>query len=63
MDSTELIALWHEKKEILKEKDFRGDQWRLAYNAFLMGFSCGYCDCLEKVMILDNENTGTDTDR
>jgi hypothetical protein len=44
MDSTELIALWHKRKEILKEKDFRDDPWRLAYNAFMMGFSAGYCD-------------------
>jgi len=43
-----MIALWHEKKEILKEKDFRDDPWRLAYNAFLMGFSCGYCDCKQQ---------------
>ena len=40
-NSTELIAEWHEVKDILKEKDFRGDQWRLAYQAFMFGFSRG----------------------
>jgi hypothetical protein len=40
-DSTELIALWEETEAMLKEKDFRGDAWRLAYNAFLEGFAKG----------------------
>lgn len=40
-DSTKLIELWHEDKEKLKEKDFRNDPWRLAYNAFLCGFGRG----------------------
>lgn len=40
-DSTKLIALWHEDKEMLKEKDFRNDPWRLAFNAFLCGFGRG----------------------
>ena len=40
-DSTELIAKWEEVKAKLKEKDFRGDQWRLAQNAFMFGFSYG----------------------
>lgn len=40
-DSTKLIKLWHEDKEMLKEKDFRDDQWRLAFNAFLCGFGRG----------------------
>ena len=50
MDSTEMIALWHQKKEILKEKDFRNDQWRLAREAFFMGLSCGYGECKEKML-------------
>lgn len=40
-DSTKLIELWHEDKEMLKEKDFRDDPWRLAYNAFMCGFGRG----------------------
>lgn len=40
-DSTKLIKLWHEDKEMLKEKDFRDDPWRLAYNAFMCGFGRG----------------------
>ena len=40
-DSTKLIELWHEDKEMLKEKDFRNDPWRLAYNAFMCGFGRG----------------------
>ena len=48
MDSTEMIALWHEKKEILKEKDFRGDPWRLAREAFFMGMACGFKYCREQ---------------
>ena len=40
-DSTKLIELWHEEKEMLKEKDFRDDPWRLAYNAFMCGFGRG----------------------
>lgn len=40
-DSTQLIEWWHEDKEMLKEKDFRDDPWRLAYNAFMCGFGRG----------------------
>ena len=40
-DSTKLIELWHEDKDMLKEKDFRDDPWRLAYNAFMCGFGRG----------------------
>ena len=40
-NSTELIAKWEETKKMLEEKDFRGDAWRLAYNAFLEGFAKG----------------------
>lgn len=40
-DSTKLIELWHEDKEMLKEKDFRDDPWRLAQNAFMCGFGRG----------------------
>ena len=41
LDSTQLIEWWHEDKEMLKEKDFRDDPWRLAYNAFMCGFGRG----------------------
>lgn len=40
-NSTQLIELWRADKEMLKEKDFRGDPWRLAYNAFMCGFGRG----------------------
>ena len=40
-DSTELIAMWEKTEAMLKEKDFRDDAWRLAYNAFLEGFAKG----------------------
>ena len=40
-NSTQLIELWHADKEILKEKDFRDDPRRLAYNAFMYGFGRG----------------------
>lgn len=40
-DSTKLIELWHQDKEMLKEKDFHDDPWRLAYNAFMCGFGRG----------------------
>ena len=40
-DSTQLIELWHKDEEMLKEKDFRNDQWRLAFNAFMCGFGRG----------------------
>lgn len=40
-NSTKLISEWHNVKTILEEKDFRGDEWRLAYNAFMFGFSRG----------------------
>ena len=39
--SSELISAWRGVKSILQEKDFRGDEWRLAYNAFMFGFSRG----------------------
>ena len=40
-DSTQLIAEWEREKAVLKQKDFRGDAERLAYNAFLDGFVKG----------------------
>lgn len=40
-NSTELIEMWDKEKAMLKEKDFRGDEWRLAYNAFMDGFAEG----------------------
>lgn len=40
-NSTQLIEFWFAEKEMLKEKDFRGDPWRLAYNAFMRGFGRG----------------------
>lgn len=40
-NSSELISAWYGVKSILQEKDFRGDEWRLAYNAFMFGFSKG----------------------
>lgn len=40
-NSSELISAWYGVKSILQEKDFRGDEWRLAYNAFMSGFSKG----------------------
>lgn len=40
-NSSELISAWRRVKSILQEKDFRGDEWRLAYNAFMFGFSKG----------------------
>lgn len=40
-NSSELISAWRGVKSILQEKDFRGDEWRLAYNAFMFGFSKG----------------------
>lgn len=39
--SSELISAWRGVKSILQEKDFRGDEWRLAFNAFMFGFSKG----------------------
>ena len=47
-NSTELIEMWHKEKAMLKEKDFRGDEWRLAYNAFMGGFARGTCVKFEK---------------
>jgi len=47
-NSTELIEMWHKVKAILKEKDFRGDEWRLAQNAFMDGFARGTCVKSEK---------------
>jgi len=40
-NSSELISAWRGVKSILQEKDFRGDEWRLAFNAFMFGFSKG----------------------
>ena len=40
-DSTKLLSEWKEVKSILKEKDLRNDEWRLAYHSFLFGFSRG----------------------
>ena len=40
-NSSELISAWRGVKYILQEKDFRGDEWRLAFNAFMFGFSKG----------------------
>lgn len=40
-DSTELIAKWEEEKDVLKQMDFRGDEWRLAQNAFMDGVGIG----------------------
>ena len=47
-NSTELIEMWHDEEAMLKEKDFRGNEWRLAYNAFLDGFAKGTCVKFEK---------------
>lgn len=47
-NSSELISAWHGVKSILQEKDFRGDEWRLAYNAFMFGFSKGLNTRTEK---------------
>ena len=41
--STELIELWNKEKTMLEEKDFRGDEWRLAYTAYMDGFAEGAC--------------------
>ena len=48
--STELIRLWEDEVlPMLKEKDFRGDAQRMAYNAYLEGFARGLsCKPLEK---------------
>ena len=40
-DSTQLIAEWEKEKAVLKQKDFRGDAERMAYNAFLDGLVKG----------------------
>jgi len=47
-NSTELIEMWDNEKVMLKEKDFRDDAWRLAYNAFMDGFARGTCVKFEK---------------
>ena len=47
-DSTRLIEQWEAEKKMLEEKDFRGDEWRLAYNAFMDGFARGTCVKSEK---------------
>lgn len=44
-DSTQLIEEWENTKSMLEGKDFRNDSWRLAYNAFLEGFTVG---CAQK---------------
>lgn len=71
-NSTELIEMWDKEEAMLKEKDFRGDKWRLAYNAFLDGFARGTCvksekqkeqkptDLVEEEYI-ENRNDGTYT--
>ena len=46
--STELIELWNKEKTMLEEKDFRGDEWRLAYTAYMDGFADGACVKLGK---------------
>ena len=55
-DSTKLIELWHEDKEMLKEKDFRDDPWRLAYNAFMCGFGRGIAVKKQEQPEVDLEN-------
>ena len=47
-NSTELIEMWDKEKKMLKEKDFRDDAWRIAYNAFMDGFAKGTCVKFEK---------------
>ena len=37
-----MISMWHKEKEILQEKDFRGDAWRLAQRAFMDGLFLAY---------------------
>lgn len=40
--STEMIAEWENNElPMLREKDFRGDAERMAYNAFMDGFAKG----------------------
>ncbi len=39
--STEMLAQWEQERKVLEEKDFRGDEWRLAYNAFMDGYARG----------------------
>lgn len=40
--STEMIAEWENTElPMLREKDFRGDAERMAYNAFMDGFAKG----------------------
>ena len=46
--STELIEKWDKEKTMLEEKDFRGDEWRLAYTAYMDGFADGACVKLGK---------------
>lgn len=47
-NSTELIEMWDAEKAMLQEKDFRGDAWRIAQNAFMDGFARGTCVKFEK---------------
>ena len=54
-DSTKLIELWHEDKEMLKEKDFRDDPWRLAYNAFMCGLGRGIAVNKQEQPEVDNQ--------
>lgn len=58
-DSTKLIELWHEDKEMLKEKDFRDDPWRLAYNAFMCGFGRGIAVNKQEQLEVDLEKEHT----
>ena len=59
--STELIEKWDKEKTMLEEKDFRGDEWRLAYTAYMDGFADGACVKLgkqkeQKPILFKNEN-------
>ena len=47
-NSTELIEMWDAEKDMLQEKDFRNDTWRIAQNAFMDGFAKGTCVKFEK---------------
>ena len=54
MTSTEMIAQWEEKElPMLKEKDFRGDAIRMAYNAFMDGCAYGYYKRKEELIELN----------
>ena len=47
-DSTKLLKMWDAEKDMLQEKDFRGDTWRIAQKAFMDGFARGTCVKFEK---------------